>query len=285
MNSFLLKIIMVIFMFIDHVGYFLPNIPIEFRYVGRVVLPVFAFLMVEGYVNTKNRENYLKRLVIGAQIMSIGNIILTIIAPKILGVNKYILDYFNVGIAVVLSILTIYMLIKNINNTTFTDGMALKSLAIIVIAGVSVMNGFARDINPLVNNIFVSLALSFVMLNGMNRLDDDGATTTDVTKIFIVLALAVFSEGALITPIIVYIFYKYRKQNILKYILYVVVCLMFLPGLNVERLLLYPQWMQIFAIVFMMLYNGKRGANIKIFFYIFYPIHIWILFILGLLLK
>lgn len=40
-------------------------------------------------------------------------------------------------------------------------------------------------------------------------------------------------------------------------------------------------WLMVLVIPFYFLYNGKKGKNIKAFFYLFYPLHIWILYIVG----
>ncbi|PFW56203.1 hypothetical protein COL13_16590 [Bacillus cereus] len=42
--------------------------------------------------------------------------------------------------------------------------------------------------------------------------------------------------------------------------------------------------MMIFALPFLLLYNGERGYNktwAKYMFYVFYPVHIWTLYIIG----
>ena len=45
----------------------------------------------------------------------------------------------------------------------------------------------------------------------------------------------------------------------------------------------YFEWMCAFSAVFMVFYNGERGKNIKSFFYVFYPAHIYVLFGLSCL--
>ena len=63
-NSFQLKIVACISMLIDHIGLiFFPN-QIAFRIIGRIAFPIFAFLIAEGYVHTKNLKKYLWRIFI-----------------------------------------------------------------------------------------------------------------------------------------------------------------------------------------------------------------------------
>lgn len=45
------------------------------------------------------------------------------------------------------------------------------------------------------------------------------------------------------------------------------------------------QWMMAFAAAPMVLYNGEKGRGLKQFFYIFYPVHLWMLYILATLLM
>lgn len=42
--------------------------------------------------------------------------------------------------------------------------------------------------------------------------------------------------------------------------------------------------MMAFAIIPLVMYNGKLGRSMKGFFYAFYPIHIWVLYIIASLL-
>lgn len=41
------------------------------------------------------------------------------------------------------------------------------------------------------------------------------------------------------------------------------------------------QWLMVLALPLMLLYNGKKGPGAKWLFYVFYPLHIWLLFLLA----
>lgn len=72
LSSFVLKIIAIISMFIDHLGYLLPyDLFLLCHYFGRIAFPIFAFQISEGYYKTKNLRNYFLRLGIFAIISEI----------------------------------------------------------------------------------------------------------------------------------------------------------------------------------------------------------------------
>lgn len=75
MSSFILKIIAIISMMFDHVGYIIFGKFSFMNYIGRLSFPIFAFGISEGYKNTKNLKKYLLRLFVFAIISQIPYIL------------------------------------------------------------------------------------------------------------------------------------------------------------------------------------------------------------------
>ncbi|NMB26798.1 MAG: conjugal transfer protein TraX [Tissierellia bacterium] len=210
-DRFSLKIIMIIFMVFDHIAQFIPNTPYWFHWLGRVVAPVFFFLLTEGYDHTRDRVAYMNRLFTWAGIMFLGNGILYLIFKR----KPYIF-----------------------------------------------------------NNIFFSMALGIALLITLgNRRNMEGREKTKNTLLIIlILFFSSFAEGSLMSTAMVLIFHYLKEDRVKMSLAYIILSVSFFPN---------PQWMMVFALPFILMYNGKKGKDIKYFFYIFYPLHIWVLYIIG----
>jgi hypothetical protein len=71
MNASQLKILASVIMVVDHIGaVFFPSLLI-LRVIGRIAFPIYAFLIVEGYLHTSNVHKYWMRLGVFALISEI----------------------------------------------------------------------------------------------------------------------------------------------------------------------------------------------------------------------
>ena len=70
LNSFQLKLIALVSMSIDHICLILfPDSPAAYALrmtIGRMAMPIFAFLACEAFFHTRNRKAYLRNLLIFA---------------------------------------------------------------------------------------------------------------------------------------------------------------------------------------------------------------------------
>lgn len=136
-------------------------------------------------------------------------------------------------------------------------------------------------------NIFLSLALgvSVVAILYWARGKNIIVKYNAFLGIFALAFISLFAEASFYTLLIfIPLYYAYQNKNKL-IINYTVTCIIILI-IN----LLYAtsfwqtgyQWMMIAALPLMLAYNGQRGAlNLKYFFYAFYPVHLWIMYLLS----
>jgi len=155
---------------------------------------------------------------------------------------------------------------------------------------IHLLSGQERGIH---NNIFLSLGLAVMMMCGLEMIRKGRQGLTMGLLIALAAAAAgMFTEASLYGVLMTLIFYYARKRKWLMGLLYVGVFLIFcLLGqeLTYDQLFFAdPQWMMVLAVPFILLYNGERGWNntfTKYMFYAFYPLHIWIIYIISALMQ
>jgi hypothetical protein len=102
MNVFILKIIALTTMIIDHYGAIFQSDIMIFRIIGRLAFPIYCFLLVEGYFHTSDVKKYAKRLLIFALISEV---------PFDLAFfNKVGFTHQNIFFTLFIGLVTIYIL-------------------------------------------------------------------------------------------------------------------------------------------------------------------------------
>jgi len=224
-NAFHLKLAMCILMVLDHLYWFMPRImPYEFHIAGRLVAPVFAFLVAQSMIHTRNRQKYIARLMIFGAVTFLGNAIL------------------------------------------------------------AAVYGFGPTMNILLS--FVIAAQMIVVIDKFIA----GKKPTMIISAVLLAAAAWLFEGAWIVTAPILIFYYLRKNPLLMFAVYAALMPLIVRLTEIILDFRSPmQWAMIFAVMPLMLYDGKRGAGsnggksgalAKYFFYVFYPLHIWVIFII-----
>lgn len=206
MSLFILKIIGIISMFIDHYDYII-GLPKSVEVLGRIAFPIFAFAISEGYKHTRNLKNYILRIGIFAVLLQIPSWIFSYNYPL------------------------------NIFFTLFT-GLCL----------ISVLKN--KNVNDVVKIIFM------IMIFFITR------------KINLDYGLYGFFT--------ILIFTFYRENKVKMIINFVILNIINVVRPNIFDLD-FTQIYSLLALIPIILYNGERGKNWKYFFYLFYPLHFFVI--------
>ena len=144
-------------------------------------------------------------------------------------------------------------------------------------------------------HILISFAIAALIIDAVDQYQRDKKTLWLIMAA-VLAGVALFFEGAWLVTVPVLIFYYLRSRPLLMYAAYAasvfpLVWLMeiVLSLIRGRDIALTSQWLMIFSIIPIMLYNGKRGIKTsgrrgffaKYAFYIFYPAHLWILFLVS----
>lgn len=122
-----------------------------------------------------------------------------------------------------------------------------------------------------------------VLLLG-TMLGSEGEISPVLTQVFAIVMLMIPNlftvEGGIFMVLLGLIFYIFRTNRKIQFL--VLIILSFLAFYTNRTGV---QWMMVFAIIPIYFYNGEKGRGDKNFFYIFYPVHIYILYIVASLLH
>lgn len=209
LNTFTLKMIAIVSMLIDHVGYvFFPKVTM-LRIIGRLAFPIFTYALAEGFFYTRDAKKYLMRLGVFALLSEI---------PYDLAVTGKVLEFSH-------------------------------------------------------QNVFFTLFLGVMMLYIMSKAKNI-IVQYSVVIATVFLCKFLHTDYRNIGVLLVFIFYVFRQRKAEKLLLVGLIFLGLTGGLQLYALLALP---------LIALHNGEQGPKMKAFFYLFYPAHLLILYLVHLI--
>lgn len=274
-------------MVIDHIALFTGIAPIWFHWLGRLSAPIFVFLVCYSIDYTRDINKYTKRLYISSVLMSVMYIIL-----QYTGV--YITDFY---LNIFRTLFTTVVFIRLIEMYKAKDKdfkkyvklyIAMNILAVVLIFVAEYISFSGYAIGAFILTITGSIidiegGMPFVLLGVVIYYNKDDKKKLAVSYVLYCLAYYLVLELDIIPRIAHINFMPYWFNEIWSELVYIVTGISFMEfHLFSIHNILYEnyQWMMVFAIPFMLMYNNKKGKAHKYFFYIGYPLHIVILIVI-----
>lgn len=193
------------------------------RYIGRMAFPIYCFLLVEGFLHTRNVAKYAGRLAVFAIISEI---------PFDLAISGKIWVYSS-------------------NNVFFT--LVLGLLAIWALSYIEKFHEFWQEkhYEAILGGI-LTLSAGLIVIVGFGAFAD----------------IVLFTDYGLGGIVAIVALYLLRGNRMIAFAVSVLALTVITGDIEIlAMLMLYP----------IMMYDGNRGKNMKYVFYAFYPVHLFIL--------
>lgn len=270
LTGFQIKLLALVFMLCDHIHYFFEftgKVPVVFSWIGRLAGGMFLFTMIEGYVHTSNRRKYFKRIYLISAFMTAIKYIIQFYKPLLRG------DGFYPENGIFSTFVILIIMFKGID----------------YIKEKKIFKGIGLVLFPFLMNYAIFFILQLLIIPNTSI----GIANNIYMIISCFLPSPFMVEGGIyviLTGIILYAFHENRKLQGTFYGIFVLAWMIGMPLAFIKPISLklmftnYYEWMGVFAVIFMFLYNGEKGKSMKKLFYIFYPAHIYILYGLSVLL-
>lgn len=312
MTTFWLKIIAVITMTADHIGSLLSQnskyVQAQFSIsyedlrattellhgIGRLSFPIFAFLLVIGFTHTHDRKKYFSNLMLFGIISQIPFVLLFNNHPDIIDGTKN-LFFFDLGDfylsaflkSVVFIAVCIFCYYKFVSRK-FKDGsMMLLFFALVFTLIDSVKINYVNVLGG-TNNIFYTLAFGLYVCYCYEKFTP--IQKKPISEYLLLLPLLIFwftlrmDYGAIGIILILALFAAKKSKPLQAFLIFIWGFLVYNDfqwgyGFHINA------WAMvgiIAAAVSVILYNNKKGQNVKWFFYAFYPVHLLALGVINI---
>ncbi|MCR5767845.1 MAG: conjugal transfer protein TraX [Lachnospiraceae bacterium] len=306
-SASVLKTIAIVTMFIDHFGYSVVNrweqsvfqdigpqgpITAAFRMIGRIAFILFAFLLVEGFANTSNRRKYVLRLLAGAVISEVP-------FDLISGSGFFNIWDQNIFFTLTIGFCTIWVLdvlrSRKYTGQPGTDRPETNRAETPVVNGVSRKDRVETIGGKRTNTVVITVLEILTVITGMALAElvrcDYGCMGVGLIVVFYLFrwrstlfwaALIWSFIGHLITDFFFYLagLYKYSLEWGESFVFPDWTSIRINMSMWIPSRLGYTMPGVVFALVLILRYNGEKGRQLpKVFYYLFYPVHLLLLYI------
>lgn len=245
LNGNVLKIIALITMTLDHVGLLLLHNYQPFRIIGRIAFPLFAYMIAEGCRYTKNKRNYFLR------IFGLG--LLCQLAYYITERSTYQGILMTFSVSVLISYVVLWA------QGDGKDRQENKKDKINVSSGNGIVPWCV---------VIVLIALAAVVTGQLPILPDGWQIEFD------------YGFFGILLPVLIVIGKNKWQKLLLSAIGISLVALSFDGSFGKI------QWASLAALPLIAFYNGRKGTwNMKYLFYIYYPLHMAVIYGLTMIIH
>lgn len=221
MTVFIIKIIACVTMVLDHIKYAIPETEgILTNYFGRLAFPLYAFLLTEGYVHTKDLKKYYYRMIIFAIISQIP-----------------------------------FMLFR-----TLVGEWKMLNIMFTLLLGLIAITVYDKEKRKYIS---IPIIILLIWMGKILKVDYGWYGVTTVILLYLLKNNKSFIPFSYLLLLIFYYYSRIKSFNF---------------GTEIILYILFS-WSSTFI---MMIYNGKEGKKLKYFYYIFYPLHMIVIYLISL---
>ena len=266
LSGFALKYFAAFLMLLDHLHYFFAftgKVPLFFSWLGRLSAPLFLFCIVEGFIHTHDRKKYFLRIYLISVVM---------------GLIQF--SFYNIGSG----------LVRGDGFFPQNQMLASFSILLVVLQGIDwcQKKQWIRGLAA----ILIPILLPFIAMIpfGLESGSPMGLFLLNLLTFTVLPLHTSIIDGGTITLLTGVLLYAFRKKRKRQAVGFIIICILLdilriavlVPGLTVSDFFTQAyEWMEVFAVLPMLCYNGTRGTGSKKFFYWFYPVHIYLLYALS----
>ncbi|MCL2866061.1 MAG: conjugal transfer protein TraX [Lachnospiraceae bacterium] len=282
LDSFQLKIIALIFMTIDHIAVFGLLSPFSdtvhtvFRSAGRIAAPIFLFILVQGLLHTRSKLKFIVRLYIAAAAVEALNVIFQL--GFFAGYPFTPGNIFRTLMYTALYITCIEYIINAVKKNEYKKmilplfGMILPFVAAWIF---SLASQYA--------DLYMQAPL--IPLRGIDILTMllCPIHTIEFSLLFVVLGVVWYFVNRKMLNCLILVLLS-GISYLLNHTLFMDLPFSNVLSFNFYQLFVSVQWYMVLAVPFIAFYNEEKGRSLKYFFYIYYPLHQYVLFLLAIIL-